>query len=329
MLTVLTPGARTLVQDLGRDGQYAIGLPPSGALDQYSHRCANLLVGNHENAATLEIAMIGPALHCAEPTVVAVTGGDADVRVDGVPVSCWQTVEVPAGQVLQIGTLRTGCHAYLAVRGGIATEPFLGSRSTYQSSAIGGHEGRPLEAGDTLPVGDETDVFRPGVGSTVDPRLRPALGGHQRLRLVEGLCRHRFTDDSVREFFASTFTVSAESDRTGRRLTGPALRFVDREAPFGAGDNPSNVVDLGYPVGSVQVPNGEEAICLLRDAVTGGGYATIGTVVSADLDVLAQLKAPDTVHFVPVSLDQAIAARQERRDRVKHVRRGLRLLSLY
>ncbi|WP_410666211.1 biotin-dependent carboxyltransferase family protein [Amycolatopsis sp. lyj-84] len=329
MLTVLSPGARTLVQDLGRDGQYAIGLPPSGALDQYSHRCANLLAGNHENAATLEITMIGPALRFTEPATVAVTGGEADADVDGVPVSCWRTLFVEPGQVLRIGTLRTGCHAYLAVRGGIGTEPFLGSRSTYQSSAIGGHDGRALVSGDILPVGDETGAFGPGAGSTVDPRLRPVLGGHQRLRLVEGLCRHRFTDESVREFFSSTFTVSPESDRTGRRLIGPALRFVDREAPFGAGDNPSNVVDLGYPVGSVQVPNGEEAICLLRDAVTGGGYATIGTVVSADLDVLAQLKAPDTVGFVPVSLDQAIAARHERHDRLKQVRHGLRLLSLY
>ncbi|GAA1958904.1 biotin-dependent carboxyltransferase family protein [Amycolatopsis minnesotensis] len=329
MITVLAPGARTLVQDLGRDGQYAIGLPPSGALDQYSHRCANLLVGNHETAATLEITMTGPELHFAEPATVAVTGGEADVRIDGMPVPCWQTVFVDAGRVLRIGALRTGCHAYLAVRGGIATEPFLGSRSTYQSSAIGGHDGRALAAGDTLPVGDEPDEIRPGQGSSVDPRLRPALGGHQPLRFVEGLCRHRFTDESVHEFFSSTFAVSPESDRTGRRLIGPALRFVDREAPFGAGDNPSNVVDLGYPVGSVQVPNGEEAICLLRDAVTGGGYATIGTVVSSDLDVLAQLKAPDTVRFVPVSLDQAVTARRERRDRLKHVRRGLRLLSLY
>ncbi|GAA4533213.1 5-oxoprolinase subunit C family protein [Amycolatopsis samaneae] len=329
MITVLTPGARTLVQDLGRDGQYAIGLPPSGALDQYSHRCANLLAGNQETAATLEITMLGPELRFTEPALVAVTGGEADVHLDGLPAPCWRTLFVEAGQVLRIGALRTGCHAYLAVRGGIATEPFLGSRSTYQSSAIGGHEGRPLAAGDTLPIGDAIGDFLPGEGSSVDPLLRPALGGQQRLRLVEGLCRHRFTDKSVREFFASTFTVSAESDRTGRRLLGPALRFVDREAPFGAGDNPSNVVDLGYPVGSVQVPNGEEAICLLRDAVTGGGYATIGTVVSADLDVLAQLKAPDTVRFVPVSIDQAVAARRERRDRLNHVRRGLRLLSLY
>ncbi|MFD2470039.1 5-oxoprolinase subunit C family protein [Amycolatopsis silviterrae] len=325
MMTVLAPGARTLVQDLGRAGQYAIGLPPSGALDQYSHRCANLLVGNTETAATLEVTMIGPELRFAEPATVAITGGEAEISIDGMPAEGWQTLSVDAGQVLRIGTLRTGCHAYLAVRGGIATEPFLGSRSTYQSSAIG----CPLAAGDTVPVGDETEPFCPGEGSTVDSRLRPALGGHQPLRLVEGLCRYRFTDESVREFFSSTFTVSAESDRTGRRLIGPALRFVDREAPFGAGDNPSNVVDLGYPVGSVQVPNGEEAICLLRDAVTGGGYATIGTVVSADLDALAQLKAPDTVRFVPVSLDQAVAARRESRDRLGHVRRGLRLLSLY
>ena len=166
-------------------------------------------------------------------------------------------------------------------------------------------------------------------GCAIESRLRPCHGGEYTVPVVPGLCHYRFEPASVHTFFGSAHTVSTESDRTGYRLVGPALRFVEREPPFGAGDNPSNVVDLGYPVGSIQIPNGEEPICLLRDAVTGGGYATIGTVISSDLDTFGQLRAPDVVHFRPVSLDEAMRARRERADRLKEVEVCLKLFALY
>ncbi|WP_280432901.1 biotin-dependent carboxyltransferase family protein [Nocardia brasiliensis] len=327
MVTVETAGAHTLVQALGRDGYYAMGLPPSGALDQFSHRCANLLVGNHPSAATLEVTMVGPALRCDAPTHVAVTGGDVPVWIDGVLQENWTTLRVASGRTLTVGTLRTGCRAYIAIRGGIDTPPFLGSRSTYVSSAIGGLRGAPIRTGDELPIGLAQSGACPG--SAVDSRLRPTLAGGSRIRVVPGLCHYRFDEDSVERFFSSVFTVSPVSDRTGYRLHGPALTFVEREPPFGAGDNPSNVVDLGYPMGSIQIPNGEEPICLLRDAVTGGGYATIGTVISGDLDRIAQLKAPDAIRFVPISLNEAMAARKLRKQKLREVEFGLKLFSIF
>ncbi|MEE6165442.1 MULTISPECIES: biotin-dependent carboxyltransferase family protein [unclassified Mycolicibacterium] len=330
MLTVTAPGVHTLIQDLGRPGHYAMGLPPSGALDQFSHRCANLLVGNHSGAATLEVTMVGPALLFGTPAHVAVTGGDVDVAIDGRPCQPWTSVEVAAGQTLRVGTLRSGCRAYIAIRGGVDSAPFLGSRSTYVSSAIGGLRGQPLSAGDVLPVGDLYGRRRYlGAGCTIEPRLRPTYTGEYTVRVIEGLCHYRFDANSVSTFFSSPYTVSSESDRTGYRLCGPALRFVHREPPFGAGDNPSNVVDLGYPMGSIQIPNGEEPICLLRDAVTGGGYATIGTVISTDLDIFGQLRAPDIVHFQPVSLERALQARRERTELLNAVETSLRLLALF
>ncbi|MFI6217632.1 biotin-dependent carboxyltransferase family protein [Nocardia brasiliensis] len=329
MVTVETAGAHTLVQDLGRDGYYAMGLPPSGALDQFSHRCANLLVGNDPAAATLEVTMVGPALRFDAPAHVAVTGGDVPIWIDGVPQENWTTLHIAAGRTLTLGTLRTGCRAYIAIQGGIDTPPFLGSRSTYVSSAIGGLRGAPIRAGDELPIGLAQSGGCPGPGSAVDSRLRPKLMGSTRIRVVSGLCHYRFDDDSIERFFSSAFTVSPVSDRTGYRLHGPALTFVEREPPFGAGDNPSNVVDLGYPMGSIQIPNGEEPICLLRDAVTGGGYATIGTVISSDLDRIAQLKAPDAIRFVPISLDEALAARKLRKQRLREVEFGLKLFSIF
>ena len=149
------------------------------------------------------------------------------------------------------------------------------------------------------------------------------------VRVVPGLCNYRFTAESMEQFFTASYTMTARADRIGCRLDGPSLAYVERDQPFGAGDNPSNVVDLGYPVGSVQVPSGVEPICLLRDAVTGGGYATLGTVISADLDLLAQARAPDTVRFEPVTIDDALAARAASRAQLREVRTNLNLLGLF
>ncbi|URN01117.1 biotin-dependent carboxyltransferase family protein [Actinomadura madurae] len=328
MISVVTPGLHTTIQDLGRPGHFAMGLPPSGALDQFSHRCANLLVGNSAGAATLELTMTGPALHFKEASLIAVTGGDVDISIDDHPVETWTSHAVSPEQVVRIGILRTGARAYLAIRGGIDSPRFLESRSTYTSSRIGGLSGEPLKAGDILPSGRETSA--PGrIGASIDRRLRPALSTQTGVRVVEGLCNHRFTRESLQEFFTKTFTVTSVSDRTGYRLDGPRLSFVERVQPFGAGDNPSNVVDLGYPVGSIQAPNGDQAICLMRDAVTGGGYATLGTVISSDIDRLAQLKAPDLIRFESVDLDAAVAARKEYRRRLRDAATNVNLLFMF
>jgi urea carboxylase len=257
-------------------------------------------------------------------TLVAVTGAEVDLTIDGRPVPTWTAQPVRAGQQVSVGVARAGARAYLAVRGGIDTPPFLGSRSTYVAAGIGG----PLASGDTLAVGSEIAApDRPG--AHLDSRLRPVHEGRVVVRVVPGLCHYRFLPEALETFFTSIYTVTAQSDRIGCRLAGPRLDFVEREQPFGAGDDPSNVVDLGYPVGSIQVPSGVEPICLLRDAVTGGGYATLGTVVSADLDLLAQARAPDEIRFVPVSIEEALAARAELRSRLRDARTTLNLLSLF
>lgn len=328
MITVVSPGSHSTVQDLGRYGHYAMGLPPSGALDQFSHRCANLLVGNHPSAATVELTMAGPTVQFAEAAVVAVTGGDADIWIADRQVPSWTAHQVSAGEQVQIKFLRSGARAYLAVRGGIDSPPFLGSRATYTTSRIGGVTGLPLRAGDTLPVG-ELFGGPARLGATIGDHLRPPFQPQTTVRVLEGLCNYRFTPESRHDFFTETFTVTPVSDRTGYRLDGPALSFVDRVQPFGAGDNPSNVVDLGYPVGSIQAPNGKQAICLLRDAVTGGGYATFGTIVSCDIDLLAQTKAPDEILFERIDLAGALIARRDHRRRLERVAVELNLLTMF
>lgn len=311
MIDVIKPGLLSLIQDLGRNGYYAIGMPPSGALDQYSHALANLLVGNQLGAATIEVTFIGPELLFHSDALIAVTGATIDTRIDGEAVAHSTTLAVKAGQTLTFGGLSAGARMYLAVRGGIASTPFLGSRSTYTTSKIGGLNGTPLAAGDWLPVGEDiATIVPPVVGASIPDEFLPILGPSAEVRVVEGLCNYRFAPDSLELFFSSDFTVSPESNRTGYRLIGAPLEFVERDPVYGAGDNPSNVVDLGYPIGSIQVPNGKEAICLLRDAVTGGGYATLGTIISSDLDALAQAKSPDVLRFARIGMEEAIAERR-------------------
>jgi biotin-dependent carboxylase-like uncharacterized protein len=311
MLDVVEPGVQTLVQDLGRKGYFSIGLPPSGPMDYFSHHAANALVGNDPVAAALESVFVGPTLHFRRDTVVAVTGAKVDLRLDGVSMPTWTTLPVRAGQILAVGPASAGARNYVAVRGGIGTPVVMGSRSTYLPSAIGGVDGRELRTGDVLACADDFGPY-PRLGHFVDESVRPSFADHQDIRVVLGLCSYRVTEVSIEKMLSSDFTVGVEANRVGYRLSGPPLEFVDRDAPFGAGDDPSNVVDLGYPVGSIQVPSGQELICLLRDGVTGGGYATIGTVIGVDIDVLAQMQAPNTVRLREVDIDAAVAARRAR-----------------
>lgn len=323
-LLVHQGGLHTTVQDIGRDGYYFLGMPPSGAMDQYSYRVANMLVGNPDGAAALEATYVGPRLEFTDERRVAVTGAEAAVRINGEPVERWSALSARAGDVLEFAMLTAGARLYVAVSGGIGVDNYLDSRSTYTLTGLGGFHGRALRDGDRLPVGDADGTPRPAVGSTVAEELRPTFPNVATLRTMIGLCSYRITDDSMREFTEVPWKVTKDADRIGYRLRGGRLRFVDREPPHGAGSDPANVVDLGYPIGSIQVPGGDEPIVLLNDAVTAGGYATVGTVISVDRDTIAQTKSGDQVRFEPVDLDVALEARRDRGQRLERVRKSLR-----
>lgn len=322
-LLVHRGGLHTTVQDIGRDGYYSLGMPPSGAMDQYSYRVANMLVGNPDGAAALEATYVGPRLEFTDNRFVAVTGAEAPVTVNGEPVERWSTLAVRAGDVLDFSMLTAGARLYVAVSGGVDVENYLGSRSTYTLTGLGGFQGRALKDDDRLPLGDDFAV-PPTVARTVPEDLRPTFPEVATLRTMIGLCSYRVTEDSMREFTEVPWKVTKDADRIGYRLRGGRLRFVDREPPHGAGSDPANVVDLGYPIGSIQVPGGDEPIVLLNDAVTAGGYATVGTVISVDRDTIAQTKSGDQVRFEPVELAVAIAARRDRRERLERARESLK-----
>ncbi len=326
MLNVLDGGLQTTVQDAGRFAWYHIGMPPAGAMDQFSFRVGNILVGNRDDTAALEITFAGPVMETTEDAVVAVTGADLSVTLNDTPVPQWVAHRVRAGDRIACGQAERGVRAYFCISGGITIPSLLGSRSTYLLARFGGVEGRRIQAGDLLPVGPlrpETDAL---IGRTIPSRFLPRLQREIEVRIIMGLCSYRLTDDSVEEFLRAKWEVSTEADRVGYRLRGPAFRFKHREAPFGAGSDVSNVVDVGYPVGSIQVPGGQEAILLMRDAVTGGGYATIGTAIQCDLDLLAQAPPGSKVMFRAVDVDDAMRARREYRARISRIAGSLSLL---
>ncbi len=321
-IRVKSPGLLTTVQDTGRFGEYAIGMPPSGAMDVFSYQVGNYLVGNDDGAAGLEITYFGPELEFTEDAVIAVTGAEMPPKINGEEASTWETLQVSEGDVLSFDYLKNGARSYLAVAGGIDAPVFMHSRSTYTLIGLGGHEGRALQEGDELQLGEARNG-EAQIGKRVEDRHIPTYTKETELRVIIGLASYRLTEESMKEFLNVEWTVTPDADRVGYRYRGGELGFVEREQPAGAGSDPANVVDFGYPIGSIQVPGGVEPIVLMNDAVTGGGYATIGTVISADRDRLAQSKTNDKTRFRSIGLQEALEAREDRRKRLAEIRDAL------
>ena len=318
-INVISAGIMTTIQDLGRPGYYHLGIPIGGAMDRLALRAANLLVGNDEGAAGLEAAFLGPELEFTEDAVVAICGAELPPRIDGEEQSTWTALSVRKGQVLSFGFLKAGARAYIAASGGIDTPSALGSRSTYPIGSLGGVDGRAVQPGDSLPLGQASGEAKPG--ASVPAGLRRLPGSLSELRVLSGLYWHRITEDAQNRFFDDTWKVANEADRMGYRFKGGRqLEFVPREQPYSAGSNPSNITDACYPYGSIQVPNGTEPIVLHRDAVSGGGYFMLGTVISADMDLIGQLQPNTPTRFVKVDMDAALAARRDRSSVLDRIR---------
>ncbi len=289
---VLEAGLLTPVQDLGRYGWQRYGVPVSGAMDCFAARVANLLVGNDERAAALEITLAGPQLLLLDDLVLAVTGADLQPRVDDTAAPTWQAFAAPKGAVLSFRGRRAGARAYLAVAGGLAVPVVLGSRSTYLRSRLGGVEGRPLQPGDRL-------LHQQGPASIAARQLPrswlPTYLGSHRVRVVLGPQDDMFTARGIDTLLASAYMVGAQSDRMGFRLEGPPIEHRTT----------ADIISDGTPAGAVQVAGDGQPLVLLADRGTTGGYAKIATVVSVDLARLAQCRPGDRVFFDAVTVEEA------------------------
>jgi len=295
-IDVLDGGMLTTVQDLGRVGAQKYGVPESGAMDGLALCAANRLVGNADAAACLEMTLGGPELRFGAPALIAVTGADLGILVNGRPIARWQAVSVAADTVLTCSAVRDGMRAYLAVSGGIDVPPVLGSRSTFTRSALGGFEGRALREGDRLPAGRASDPPQ-GPGRRLPRHAIPVYGHAHILHVVMGPQDDAFTDEGIRTFLAETYTLSTQSDRIGCRFSGP--RIAHRAG--------ADIVSDGTTLGSVQVTGDGLPIVLMADRGTTGGYTKIATVTSVDASRLAQAMPGDRITFVRIGLDEAHA----------------------
>lgn len=292
-ITILRPGLFTTIQDLGRWGQQASGVPVGGALDRVSHAIANATVGNDSYAATLEVTLSGPDIRIESDGLVAVSGANLGARLDGADVPVNTPVTCRAGAVLQFGQRTTGARSYVAFDGGIDVAPVLNSRATSVRSAIGGFEGRALVAGDRLPIG-------PAAGSRRRRLVHhpPPHSGGARLRVVPGPQTSFFSDDALEVLQRSRFTVTPHADRMGYRLEGLRIPRLERR---------EMISDATF-TGGIQVPASGEPILLMADRQTTGGYPQIATVITADLHLAGQLAPGDWVEFSVCTRREALTA---------------------
>lgn len=309
---VISAGTQTSVQDYpGRLGYWAVGVPPSGPMDDRALRLGNVLLGNPEGAAALEITMSGPTLRFNTDAVVCVTGAVLPISLDGVAQPMDTSLFIAAGSTLCLGTVSgTGARSYLSLRGGLLVPDYLGSKSTFTLGQFGGHGGRALRAGDVLHLAELADNSH---GTSLPPELRTDLPAVRSIRVIYGPhgAPEYFTPAYIDTFFATDWEVHFNSSRTGVRLIGPKPEWV-RESGGEAGLHPSNIHDNPYAIGAVDF-TGDMPVILGPDGPSLGGFVCPVTVIEADLWQLGQLKAGDKVRFLPVDIAAARSLAASRR----------------
>ena len=314
MIEVIKKGLETSIQDYpGRIGSLNQGFPPSGPMDSWSFRLANVLVENEPGAAALECQFMGPTLKFNSNRIIAITGADMSPKLDGNLIPLWESVEVKANQVLEMEFATIGARSYIAFSGGIISKPWLSSRSTFHKAGVGGIEGKAIQEGQIIPLGKSKSV----VGRKIKKNSIPILSTDKKwsIEVVRGP-----NDDWVDEkghtmFLNSNWKLQAKSDRTGYRLDGPKWSFTEKATHKGLehGSNPSNIIDQGYPVGAINLA-GQTPIILVNDGPSMGGFIVPYTVPSASIWKLGQAKPGDSLNFIQISVEEAQTLRKEQND---------------
>ncbi len=307
---VLDTGPLSTIQDAGRFGFQQYGVPVSGALDKFSLCAANMLVGNRQEAAVIEMTFAGLRLEALAEAGAALAGARMPLDINGRSVPPWTSFTVKSGDIVNIKPAVSGLRGYLAVTGGFEVPVVMNSRSTYVGGKIGGFQGRPLARGDILLREAGSPACRT---KTISEKMQPAFSRKWTLRALPGP-QDDFFDEGKKLFFTNEFKVSAKADRMGYRLTGEAIPIK--------GGMPGSIISEPSLPGAVQIPADGQPIILLVEQ-TVGGYAKIATVVSADLDGLAQARPGDTIHFEETELETAQRAALERRRLLDEIQKTL------
>jgi urea carboxylase len=311
MFEVIVPGLETSIQDYpGRIGFWNQGFPPSGPMDSWSFRLANLLVGNDAGAAGLEVQYMGPTLTFQRDGIIAITGADMLPKLDGQPAPMWESFAVKSGQTLALSFSKVGVRSYIAIAGGVDTPPWLGSRSTFHKAGVGGMQGRALQKGQVVPVAKGKGT----PGRKAKPDCRPTFATDKiwTIEVVAGPNDDWVDEAGHKKFLSTDWKLSSKSDRTGFRLEGPQWTFTEKaykKAPEN-GAEPSNIIDQGYPLGAINLA-GQTPIILVNDGPSMGGFINPYTVPSAAFWKLGQSKPGDIYRFKSISVDEAQTLRKK------------------
>ncbi|MDR1472628.1 MAG: biotin-dependent carboxyltransferase family protein [Synergistaceae bacterium] len=296
--TVEKPGVMTIVQDLGRWGHQSRGVTVSGPMDQFSLRTGNVLLGNDQNDAALEITLFGLEIVLNVEQCVVLAGADLNMRINGAPAPAWTVHRVPRGSRIAMGGMSgDGCRSYLCFSGGVGVPLVMGSRSTYTKASLGGCEGRALKSGDVVPLNEPRPLWRRCAGFACPPELRPTRVPSEMISAMDGPQADAFTQAGMETFYGATFTVSNDIDRMGYRLDGPEIERC--KSP--------DIVSDGIAHGAVQVPGHGRPIVMMSDRQTTGGYTKIAVVSTWSVARLAQRMPGGEVRFRRVTEDEAVS----------------------
>ncbi|MES5955617.1 biotin-dependent carboxyltransferase family protein [Bacillus fungorum] len=303
---VLHAGMFTTVQDLGRSHYQQYGVPVGGAMDQSALRMINMLVGNEENEAGLEMTIMGPKLLIKKTTLLAIGGSDMEPLLNGKRIPLWRPILAEEGSMLCFGKVKSGCRTYVTFAGGIHIDRTMGSKSTYIRAAIGGIEGRMLKKGDYFQLGEQSKMASRFIEDlqkgehiktkwAISSSVRPKYKKNPKLRVITDFEYDQFKEESKKAFFTKEYKVSNYADRMGYRVEGEDLNRIEEK----------EILSSPVTFGTIQVPNGGQPIILMADRQTTGGYPRIGNIISVDLPLLAQLKPGDYVSFETITLEEA------------------------
>ena len=311
MAQVIKKGLETSIQDYpGRIGTLNQGFPASGPMDSWSFRLANILVGNEPGEAALECQFMGPTLKFKSDRVIAITGANMSPKIDGELIPMWESIEIKANQTLEMAFATVGARSYIAFSGGINSEPWLGSRSTFHKAGVGGIEGRAIQDNQIIPLGKNKKIQLRKIKKDSIPIISDDKNWS--IEVVRGP-NDDWVDEKGHEIFLnSKWKLQAKSDRTGYRLDGPKLTFSDKATnkSLEHGSEPSNIIDQGYPAGAINLA-GQTPIILVNDGPSMGGFINPYTVPSSAFWKLGQAKPGDTFKFVEISVEKAQLLRAE------------------
>ena len=310
-LLIKKPGMLSTVQDLGRFGGRHLGINPGGVMDHASARALNIVLGNQQTSAVLETHFPAAEIQFDSETFFAIGGADFGAELDGKPVRNWGTATAGEGSVLSFKKRLSGQRAYLAVKGGIKVDAWLGSFSTNLTAAMGGHDGRRLTAGDRI----DCETSAGSITLTIGPSMRPQSGSRVTVRVVKGSEYELLTAISERDLMTEAFTLTRDCDRMGYRLAGKALHLL----------HPREMVSAAVSFGTIQLLRDGQMIVLMADHQTSGGYQRIGNVMSTDLPTLAQCGPGDEVRFEVVTIEEAERRTMSFEQELNYLRVGCRL----